>query len=273
MAGGAVSTVLTLDPSPEVGIRSGPDLGAVVGMKNIDLGVQTFFSAVTKLLPGTSGGWQVLSSHRLFGARHVILATGARLRKLGVKGEMQFAKRGVSSCADCDAPRVVGRDCVVVGGGDAAFQEAAILARFARSVKILMRRTTPRARRDLVEKALGSERVELLPERRVLEIIGDREAGVTGVRVAGADGAQEHIACAGVFVFVGGQSRTALLPESVARDAEGAVLVDRRGALDLPGLWAIGAVRSGFSGGLKGAAADAVRVVDALCQADVFGIP
>ncbi|UFM64065.1 NAD(P)/FAD-dependent oxidoreductase [Paracoccus sp. MA] len=262
MAGGVVMTVLGLDPSPESFTSSGPDLGAVIAMQNMDLGAKPFFDAATGLLPRPGGGWDVISPHGVYAARHVVMATGAKPRKLGIPGEREHEGKGVSHCADCDGPRVAGHECIVVGSGDAAFQEAAILARFARAVTIVMRGGAPKARPDLVEKALAGGRTRILAGTRVTAILGNG-LQVTGARLEGGEGVRE-LCCKGVFVFIGSVPDSGLLPALVARDGQGGLLVDADGATGLPGLWAVGAVRSGFPGGLSQAGADASRAIAAL---------
>ncbi|WP_250518412.1 NAD(P)/FAD-dependent oxidoreductase [Caballeronia sp. ATUFL_M1_KS5A] len=268
MAGGAVMTVLRLNPSPEAFTRSGPDLGALISMQNMDRGAYVSFEPVVGLRPNATGGWRIDAPDGGVLARHVVLATGTRRRALNVPGESRFAGNGVSHCADCDGPRVVGRDCVVVGGGDAAFQEAAVLAEHARSVSVLMRGGEPRARADLVADALAHPLVKLLKHCRIDEIIGNDEAGVTAIRYSSADGASHEHACAGVFILAGGDPDTQLLPGDVRRNEHGGVITDASGYVGIPGMWAIGSVRAGFRGGLIEAGHDAQRAVSAMIGAD-----
>lgn len=264
MAGGAVMTVLQLDPTPEAFTTSGPDLGAIIGMDNIDAGVVPVLEPVTALAPLPQGGWRLQGPFGALAARTVILATGTIPRLLGVPGEQVLTGKGVSHCADCDGPALIGRDCVVVGGGDAAFQEAAILARVARQVTIILRGDRPRARNDLVEKALGCTNVSIRANARVTAILG--EHWVTGVRL---DDAADHLPCEGVFTLIGGIPDSALLPPGLAVDVLGGIVTDPHGALAAPGLWAAGSVRSGFTGGLREAGEDAKRVVEALVASQV----
>jgi thioredoxin reductase (NADPH) len=272
MAGGAVMTVLRLDPSPEAFTRSGPDLGALLGMQNMDLGVRVFFDPVLELRPHANGGWLVGAPNGDVFARHVVFATGTVRRELGVPGEQRFAGNGLSHCADCDGPRVVGRDCVVVGGGDAAFQEAAVLAAYARSVTILMRGSEPRARADLVEGALQgplpNSRVRLVCNSRVEEILGADDTGVTGIHYVVAGEGSYVTACAGVFVLAGGIPDTRIVPSELISAADGGIVTDAGGAASIPGLWAVGSVRAGFRGGLAEAGQDAHRAVAALVHED-----
>lgn len=259
MVGGAVMTVLSLDPSPEDRTRSGPDLGAIVGMENIDAGAQTVLEPALSLEREASGDWQVTYPQGVVSARHVIIATGLRSRKLGVPGVDRLEGLGVSRCADCDGPDMIGRHCVVVGGGDSAFQEAAVLARVAASVKIVMRAKEPRARADLVDRACASDKISVLAQTRITQVIG--EDRVEAVEIDRAPG---QLLCEGLFVFAGGIPETSLVPAVVPRDGAGGLITDERGALPLSGLWAAGSVRAGFMGGLAEAREDARIVAAAL---------
>ncbi|MBC2666065.1 NAD(P)/FAD-dependent oxidoreductase [Novosphingobium flavum] len=261
MVGGAVMTVLALDPSPESFTTSGPDLGAIIGMENIDAGVVPLLEPVTALTPAPGSGWTLHCPQGVLTARQVIVATGTRPRLLGVPGVARLVGKGISHCADCDGPDLIGKDCVVVGGGDAAFQEAAILARIARSVTIVMRGAAPRARADLVGQALAFANVVLLSGRQVRAVMGDGR--VSAVRL---DGDGTDLACDGLFLFIGGEPETGLLPEALPRGENGGLVTGPHGALGLPGLWAIGSVRAGFAGGLAEAGEEALAAVAALCR-------
>ncbi|TPE47476.1 NAD(P)/FAD-dependent oxidoreductase [Amaricoccus solimangrovi] len=257
-AGGLVMSINELEPSPDAGAEGGGDLTSTIAMENMDRGIETISSPVAAV-ERNGTGWKVRTDEGELGAKNVIVASGARLRKLGVPGEEEFFGRGVSECADCDGPMYGGATCVVVGGGDSAFQEALALTHYAESVKILLRGAAPRARTDLVERVAREPKISVITGTEVREVVGDA-SGVTGVRVANGLG-EETLPCAGVFVFVGLDPVSGFLPGEVERDASGAVLADAAGRATLPGLFAIGAVRAGFGGLLTDAADDAARAV------------
>jgi thioredoxin reductase (NADPH) len=198
-----------------------------------------------------------------YAAAKVIVASGAHFRKLGIPGETELFGRGVSECADCDGPLYRGLEAVVVGGGDSAFQEASILSRFASKVTILMRGDAPRARLGLVEAAKSNPKIFLRPNTQITEVLGD-ETGVTGVRLLG----DEVLPCAGAFVFVGLEANSGFLPAEVGRDAAGGVVTDDQLMSSAPGLYVIGAARSGFGGLLSDARVDAERAVAAAARKD-----
>jgi thioredoxin reductase (NADPH) len=261
-AGGLVMTVTELDPAPPGAEHSGPELTANLAMANMDLGIECINDTVESVTRRFDESWIVKTETGEYTARNVIVATGAKLRKLGVPGEEEFAGRGVSTCADCDGPLYQDREVVVVGGGDSAYQEALALTMYASKVTIVIRSTAPRARAEFIARAAAEPKIVTLTQTAVAEILGDDD-GVTGIRVAAA-GSQAILETAGVFVFVGLESTNAFLPDDIERDGAGAIVVDGRCQTALAGVWAIGAVRSGFGGLLQDARADAERVVHAL---------
>src|SRR5260370_5440905 len=190
-------------------------------------------------------------------AHAVIVATGARLKKLGVPGEEQLFGKGVSHCASCDAPLLKGRTVVVVGGGDSALQEALTLAEQVTRVVVVHRGTAPTAQKAYRDAVAAQSRIELRGESTVAEILGD--ASVTGVRLA--DGME--IAAAGVFVYVGLEPTGALTPASV-RDNAGAILTDASMRTTLLGLAAAGAARAGWPGRAAAAAGEGAAAAIAI---------
>lgn len=256
--GGLIMSVNHLDCVPPGEEPSGPDLTAGLSIDAMDAGVEMLDGPVTGLAQD-GGDWRVETEGDSHVAAHVVIASGARLRRLGVPGEEGFIGRGISECADCDGPLYHGKEAVVIGGGDSAFQEAVALTAYAAKVTLLMRGSTPRARAALVTAAEQNMAIEIRRDAPIAEIVGD-DAGVTGVLLASG----EIVPCAVVFPFVGLAPDVAYVPATVARDAAGALITGDDLRTALPGLWAVGAARSGYGGTLIHASADAERVVAAL---------
>ena len=257
LLGGLGLNVNELDGYP--GAESGTNLASELMQANSDAGVASIQEEVTAILP--SGGAFEVSAGGVYGARQVVIASGARLKKLGVPGESEFEGRGVSSCADCDAPMFQNEDVVVVGGGDSALQEALVLAQFCRKIHIVHRGSRFRARQHFVDRIGAEPRISTIWNTTVEAILGGKM--VEKVRLK-RDGKTEDIASAGVFAYVGLEPNTAFAPSGVARDDRGQLVTNDEFETAMPGVWAIGAVRAGYSGLLRDAVIEARRVAEAV---------
>ncbi len=260
--GGLVINVAELEGYDEAG--SGVDIAAALMEANAEAGVENLGATVTGLDPA-DGVIRVRTEGGDYTARAVVIASGASMKKLGVPGEEEFDHRGVSQCADCDGPMFQGEHVVVVGGGDAAFQEAAALSRYVGRVTILMRGPTPRAHAELVEKATALPNVEVRPGFTIREILGSQT--VEGIQVASATGELSRIDCAGVFVFVGLEPNSAFAPPGIKRTDTGAIETDVSLQTAVPCVFAAGAVRAGYSGKLADAVYEARQAAESAARA------
>ena len=255
--GGLVLNVNELDGYP--GAESGTNLASELMQASSDAGVASIQEEVTAIR--SAGSLFEIATGSVYSARQVVIASGARLKKLGVPGEREFEGRGVSSCADCDAPMYQNEDVVVVGGGDSALQEALVLANFCRSVRVVHRGEKLRAQKHLAEKAAANPKISFMWNTSVEAILGAKM--VEQVRVK-RDGKTEEIASAGVFAYVGLEPNAACAPSDVGRDGRGHLVTNDAFETSMAGVWAIGAVRAGYSGLLRDAALEARRVADAV---------
>ena len=259
--GGLVINVNELEPVPDGQPASGAELAAGLMQSNSEAGVTSIQEAVTELR-SAGGSIEARTDSGAYGARQVVVASGARLRKLGVPGEAQFEGRGVSQCADCDGPMYQNEDAIVVGGGDSAFQEALVLAHYCRRVFLVHRRDTFKASPHFVEQVKANGKITIMRNTTLDAIDGDKM--VQKARVRHMDGRVEELACAGVFAYIGLEPNTGFLPESVTRDGGGFVRTNDSLETTLPGVFAIGAVRSGFRGTLTDAMNEAQRTAAVL---------
>lgn len=174
----------------------------------------------------------------------VIVATGRSPRKLGVEGEEEFFGRGVSYCATCDGPLFAGKTVMVVGGGDAAAEEALYLTRFAKRVILVHRRDELRASNYLAERVNNEPAIQPLWNSEVSKIEGDTV--VKRVVISNNEtGEQTEVDASGVFIYVGNIPNTGFLPEQVKRDTGGFLLTNESFETNMPGVFAAGDVRSG----------------------------
>ena len=175
-------------------------------------------------------------------ARAVILATGVTPRPLNVKGEAEFTGRGISFCATCDGPLFRDRVVAVVGGGDAAVEEALFLSRFARKVYLVHRRDALRATKVLQDRAFAEPKIEFLWHSVVQEVLGGRTVEALLLRDV-RSGETRAVAVDGVFVYIGMEPNSRLVRGLVALDEQGYVITDEEMRTSRPGIFAAGDVR------------------------------
>lgn len=229
--------------------------------QSMERGVETITAEVSAiasvdgkfLVGGPDGGYK---------AGSVIVASGGRLRSLRVPGEDKFIGRGVSQCASCDGPLFQGDDVIVVGGGDAAAQEALSLSDVCKSVTMICR-SGLRARSHYVERIEANKAISVMSNHVVSEILG--EGGVSGARVRNLENDSEPvIACTGVFPFIGSEPNSAFMAGCVALE-NGYVVTNDRFESSVPGIFAVGGVRKGYSGQLADALLEGRSAAAAAC--------
>ena len=155
---------------------------------------------------------------KLFMLLTLILATGAKPRLLGVPGEKEYWAKGVSACARCDALFYKNKTVAVVGGGDAAIEEAIELARFAKEVTIVHRRSQLRAAAAMQTRLKAYPQIHLMYDAVIKEIIGDKK-NVTGIKISHTESdEQEVMPINGVFLAIGHQPNTDLVKDALETD-------------------------------------------------------
>jgi len=157
----------------------------------------------------------------------LIVSTGARAKLLGLESETNLMGYGVSACATCDGFFFKGKEIAVVGGGDSALEEATYLTRFASKVTVIHRRNEFRASKIMQERAFRNPKVEVLWNREVVEVLGDRDGGVTGLRLRDTQtGAESEFATQGLFIAIGHEPNTQLFREQLPMNEVGYLLVE-----------------------------------------------
>lgn len=173
----------------------------------------------------------------------VILTAGGTPTKLGVPGELEYAGRGVSYCAVCDGAFFKGDTIAVVGGGDAAVEEADYLTRYASKVYLIHRRDELRASRILQARLFANPKIEVIWNKRVEELRGGPSGLQELTLVDTVTGLPSTLAVTGCFVFVGFRPNSGLIQEHFAHDSGGYVITDDRMMTSIPGLFAAGDLR------------------------------
>ena len=242
-AGGQMALTEQIDNYP--GFAEGID-GFTLG-ERMQQGAERF-GAVTELAEvcraELSGAVKVLDTgDEVFRGRTVVIATGAVPRTLGVPGEEELVGRGVHYCAACDGAFYRDKTVAVVGGGNSAAADALTLSRIARKVYLIHRRDSLRATKVYHEMLMSASNVEFCWNSTVSAFRhGER---LTGLRLREVQtGAERDIACDGVFVSVGRVPATELFREELTLDESGYIVADESTRTRLPGVFAVGDVRT-----------------------------
>ena len=178
-------------------------------------------------------------------AKAVILASGARYKRVGTPGEELFTGRGVSYCALCDGNFFKGKTVAVIGGGNSALEESLYLSRLVEKLYLIHRRDEFRGAKCYQDKCTTHPKIQVVRSTVVDEIVGDPFKGVTGVKLSNKKtGEKSELAVDGVFVFVGFEPVASFVPAGLACDKSGFVITDCEMCTNLPGFFAAGDVRS-----------------------------
>lgn len=173
----------------------------------------------------------------------LIIATGASPRKLGLESEKKLIGYGVSTCATCDGPFFRNKEVVAVGGGDSAMEEALFLSKFAQKVYVAHRRDKLRASKILQERAFNNEKIEFIWNSEVKEIYGDREKGVTGVKLIDNKTHGSWLKpCDGVFLAIGHDPNTGIFKGHLEMDEKGYIIQRKDAKTSVEGVFVAGDV-------------------------------
>ena len=173
----------------------------------------------------------------------IILASGARWKKLGIEGEELLTGKGVSYCATCDGPFYKDQEVAVIGGGDTAVEEAIFLTRFASRIHLVHRRDMLRAIKLLQERAMAEKKIEFVWDTVPAKILGQN--GVEGIELKNVKtGEITRKEVQGVFIFIGQNPNTGLIKDMAKLDENGFIITDDNMETSVPGLFAAGDVRS-----------------------------
>lgn len=199
-----------------------------------------------------------------FVAPSVILTAGGTPTKLGVPGEKEYAGKGVSYCAVCDGAFFKGETLAVIGGGDAAVEEAQYLTKYATKVYVVHRRDGFRASAILQKRLFANPKIEVIWNKVVEEIEGG-ERGVTELRLRDTvTGDVSKLPVTGVFIFIGFRPNTGVIKDHVKHDESGYVFTDTNMMTSIPGLFAAGDLRHQLTRQVTTAVGDATTAAIAV---------
>ena len=185
-------------------------------------------------------------SGQIYTADSFIISTGAQARWLNIKSEQEFRGYGVSACATCDGFFFKDKEVAVVGGGNAAVEEAMFLTKFASKVKLIHRRNELRAEKMLQEKLKANKKIEIIWDSVVDEVLGDKEPkGVSGIKIKNVKNNKiTELKVHGLFIAIGHDPATSLFKDQLKMDKEGYLITKPDSTeTNIPGVFAAGDVK------------------------------
>ena len=254
LSGGEIAATEQLDNYPGFpeGIN-GMEFGQRLEQQALRFGAKILSASIESV--DLDGEWKkvVTTAGEYFG-RTVVVATGTQPRNLGVPGEEKLRGRGISFCATCDGPFFKGKKVAVIGGGDAAVEEALYLTRFAGEVLLVHRRNMLRAVPYLQQKLLSHPNVEVLWDTVVKGFAGEQKLEqITMQNVR--DESTREVSVDGAFLYVGRIPNSSFLG-GVEKDANGYIITNAEMETSIPGVYAAGDIRRKFLRQVVTAAAD-----------------
>lgn len=243
MFGGQPSNYLELENYPGFGHIGGYDLMEKFEEHADMFKIEKFPMQEIQSVDLTPEIKKVETLDSIFNAKTLIIATGAQAKKLGINGEKELAGRGVSYCAVCDGAFYKDKTVAVVGGGNAAVEEGMYLTKFAKKVYIIHRRDALRADKIVQERAFKNEKVEFVFDTVPLEIQGTETVENIVVKNV-KTGEISNLKVDGVFPYIGFAPNADLFACQLKQDEGGFIVTDDRMQTSIPGVYAIGDVRT-----------------------------
>jgi thioredoxin reductase (NADPH) len=195
----------------------------------------------------------------------VIVTAGGTPIKLGIPGEAEYAGKGVSYCAICDGAFFRDQRIAVVGGGDAAVEEADFLTRYASKVYVVHRRDTFRASKILQERLFANPKIEVVWNTVAEEVVGDEQGLVKALRIRNVEtDVVSSLDVNGCFVFIGFRPNTGIIEGHFDHDPMGYIVTDNMMQTSIPGLFAAGDLRSQLTRQVTTAVGDATTAAIAV---------
>jgi thioredoxin-disulfide reductase len=198
---------------------------------------------VVQKIEKIKNGFKVISNKESYESKTVIIASGARPRELGVKGENDYKRKGLTYCAICDGPLFAGKDVVVIGGGDSALEAVDFLNNIANKIYLLNIGSELTAHEYLQEKVKANKKVEIINNAKTIEIIGD-EAFVSDLKYEQKN-EEKKLDVQGVFVEIGRIPNTDFVKDFLKLDDHQHIEIDCTGHTSVEGVFAAGDCASG----------------------------
>ncbi|SHI23312.1 thioredoxin reductase (NADPH) [Sporobacter termitidis DSM 10068] len=241
--GGQMATTSQVDNYP--GFENGVDgfeLGEKMKQGADRFGAESALSEVTAVDLASSPK-RIVTPDGAYEAKTVILATGASPRTLGLPEEARLVSRGVAYCATCDGMLYKGKTVIVSGGGDTAVTDALFLSKICSRVYLVHRRDTLRASKSFLAALRSAPNLTFIADSRISGILYDKK--VTGAKIENVKtGGLTELACDGIFVAIGRIPNSGLFRGQVDMDESGYIVADETTRTSVPGVFAVGDVRT-----------------------------
>lgn len=244
---------------------SGPDFA-----KSLEAHLRAYAENIVDIKAGESAlklskgeaGFDVETDKGKYQAKTVLITTGSHRKRLEIPGADAFEHKGITYCASCDGPMFSGQDVAVIGGGNAAFESAAQLLAYSKSVTLMIRGNEFKADPSTVEKLMKHPNFKVIKNAQFDEVKGDKFVNSL-LYTDKATGEEKELAVTGIFVEIGSIPSTEFAKEAVAVDPFGRIMVDpKTQASSVPGIWAAGDVTDGLYHQNNIAAGDAVKALE-----------
>lgn len=242
--GGNMNNTAEIENYPGFESIMGPELGEKMYKTTMNAGVEFVYGNVQGIENAKNITKVVKTDTENFEAKVVIIATGANNRKLNISGEEKYSGRGVSYCAVCDGAFFKDENVAVVGGGDSAVSEGLYLANVTKNVNVIHRRDKLRAEKVLQDRAFKNDKMTFTWDSEVKEIVGDDQK-MTGLKIHNKKTDEDTIVPAsGVFIYIGNVPNTSEFLNLGITDKQGWIETNDQMETTIPGIYAIGDVRS-----------------------------
>ena len=242
LPGGQIANTEEVEDYPGFELISGAELATKMADHAKKFGLEIVSDEVKEIYSEGNDRIVVAASGDIYRAKAVIVSTGGSPTLLKIPGEKEFAGKGVSYCAICDANFFKGEIIAVVGGGDAAVEEGMFLTKFGSKVILIHRRDELRAQKVIQDRAFKNEKMEFIWDTVVESIEGDnkvRKLSLTNVKT----GEKSTLEVGAVFVFIGFHPNSNIFREEVKKDSSGYIITDDKMETSIKGIYACGDVR------------------------------
>lgn len=262
--GGQIINTPEIENYPGIKKVSGYEFATNLYHQASDLGAKIVYEPVTSIRAGDNVK-TVLTSKKAYQCKTVILATGAKNRKLGIDREEELTGAGVSYCATCDGMFFRGKDVAVAGGGNTALEDALFLTNYCRKVYLIHRREEFRGERRLLEALRDRENAEFILNSNVVRLNGEKHLDSVTIRDKNT-GEEKNIPVSGIFIAIGQEPENKIFEDVIDTDEKGYIVSGEECRTNVPGVFTAGDCRTKSVRQLTTAASDGAVAALKACE-------